>query len=93
MNKLEIFIIGVIFGILSTTIIFHSCVSPAAAAENFEWECSAKPEKGTKNSEYIETIAYNEDKSEAERQAIWLCNRFYKTNKCKITYCKKVRER
>lgn len=67
------------------------CEAKAAPRVEYEWKCCSKPPIGTKNRNEINIIAYNEDKGEAQRQAIWLCNDFFKTKGCGIEYCKQVR--
>lgn len=91
-----------IHGVLLTFVMFVATCSiislldrcsckEAKAAGKTEWRCKASPPNGTKFKDAIEIISFNEDRAEAEKGAIWLCNKMFKTDKCKIDNCKEIR--
>lgn len=59
-----------------------------------EWKCKASPPpSGTRFEKDIEILAFHEERNKAEKNAIWFCNKIFKTNKCKIDSCKQVKIR
>lgn len=89
-----------IHGVLLTFVMFVAACSIAslldrcsckeAKAANKEWRCKAVPPKGTRFEKDIEIISFNEDRTEAEKGALWFCNKMFKTDKCKIDNCKLI---
>lgn len=75
---------------------FNSCnpvVFGQTRMDNIEWECRAQPPEGTKFRDVMEATAIHKDRQEAEKSAVWLCNKIFKTDKCKVDRCRQVRRR
>lgn len=83
-----VFILGMLFGVA-----FHQVAHGQERMDGAEWECRALPPEGTKFRDAMQAYAIHEDKSEAEKAAVWLCNKLFKTDKCKVDRCRQVRKR
>lgn len=88
-NRLAMYIIVFVLGMLFGVVFYQM----AHAQPNTEWECRALPPVGTKFRDAMQAIAIHEDRAEAERSAVWLCNKLFKTDKCKVDRCRQVRSR
>jgi hypothetical protein len=62
-------------------------IVPAASQE---WQCKSSPPPNTKNENLFEILSFDEDRKIAEEEGIKFCNKLFKTNQCKIDYCKLV---
>ena len=80
-----IFVLGILFGAVFRQI--------ANAQPGMEWECRALPPIGTRFRDTMQAVAIYEDRIEAEKSAIWLCNKLFKTDKCKVDRCRQVSSR
>lgn len=96
---LYIIVVIVAFSIITGLILslFEKCNPIGAKAEvntsKVEWRCKAVPPEKTRFKKDIEILAFHEERNKAEKNAIWFCNKIFKTNKCKIDSCKQVKVR
>lgn len=81
-----VFILGMLFGVA-----FYQVAHGQERMDGIEWQCCALPPKNTKFRDTMKAIAIHEDRQEAEKSALWLCNKLFKTDRCEIDYCKLVK--